>query len=376
MISKKIYIILFVVLSLWGCTKGEENLVRIAVVGPMTGDQSKQGTDLKNGVELAVEEWNEKGGVLGKKIKLFVEDDQHDPKQAVAVANKLVNSGVIGVIGHWNSSATIPASDVYNRTSIPMITPASTNPQVTERGLLNVFRICGRDDQQGKVAAEFALKALKAKKIAILHDKTTYGQGLADEFKKGLGDQGLVVFYDGLTQGEKDYRAILTSIKGKTPDLFFFGGIYPEGGLLARQAREVGITAPMLSGDGVIDPVFVEIAGPAANGTYLTFAPDTTKLPAAKEALERYRKSYGEPGPYSFYAFDAANVLLTGISKAATTEGKKVSETIHSVTYDGITGRIQFDQKGDVPKIQYVVWITRNGKFEEYWRPDTIFEAL
>ncbi len=127
----------------------------------------------------------------------------------------------------------------------------------------------------------------------------------------------------------------------------------------------------MLSGDGVIDPVFVKIAGPAANGTYLTFAPDTTRLPAARDALERYRKRFGEPGPYSFYAYDAANVLLTGISKAATTEGIKVSEAIHAVTYDGITGRIQFDQKGDVPKIQYVVWITRDGKFEEYWRPDT-----
>ena len=371
MITKKIIIILFAALSLWGCTKEEENLIKIAVVGPMTGDQSKQGNDLKNGVELAVAEWNEKGGVLGKRIRLLVEDDQHDPKQAVAVANKLVNSNVVGVIGHWNSSATIPASDVYSRASVSMITPASTNPQVTDRGLPNVFRICGRDDQQGKVAAEFALKALKAKKIAILHDKTTYGQGLADEFRKGLGDQALVVFYDGITQGDKDYRAILTSIKGKSPDLFFFGGIYPEGGLLARQAKEAGITAPMLSGDGVIDHVFVEIAGPAANGTYLTFAPDTTKLPAAKEALEKYRKRYGEPGPYSFYAYDAANVLLLGISKAGTKEGKRISEAIHLLTYDGITGRIQFDQKGDVPKIQYVVWITRDGKFEEYWRPET-----
>lgn len=369
MTTKKIIIILFAALSLWGCTKEEEGLVRIAVVGPMTGDQSKQGNDLKNGVELAVEEWNEKGGVLGKKIKLFVEDDQHDPKQAVAVANKLVNSGVVGVIGHWNSSATIPASEVYNRASIPMITPASTNPKVTDRGLPNVFRVCGRDDQQGKVAAEFVLKALKAKRVAILHDKTTYGQGLADEFKKALGDPSLVVSYDGITQGDKDYRAILTSIKGRNPDLFFFGGIYPEGGLIAKQGKEVGITAPMLSGDGVIDPVFVEIAGPASDGTYLTFTPDTTKLPIAKEVLARYRKRYGEPGPYSFYAYDAANILLTGISKAGTAEGKKVSETIHSITYDGITGRIQFDQKGDIPKIQYVVWVTKGGKFEEYWRP-------
>jgi len=345
------------------------NTIRIAVTGPMTGDQSKQGNDLKNGVELAVTEWNEKGGLLGKKIELLVGDDQHDPKQAVAVANKFVNSGVVGVIGHWNSSASIPASEVYHRSGIPMITPASTNPQVTDRGYSNVFRVCGRDDQQGKVAAEFVVTQLKARRVAILHDKTTYGQGLADEFKKALGNRAEVVYYDGIIQGDKDFRGVLTTVASKKPDVFFFGGIYPEGGLLVKQAKEVGLSAPMVSGDGVIDPVFVQIAGTAADGTYLTFSPDMTKLPSAQEILKKYRARYGEPGPYSFYAYDAAQVLLQGIQKAGTMDGFAVSQAIHTSSYDGITGRIQFDKKGDLTQTQYVVWITKDGKFEELWKP-------
>lgn len=360
-------------IAIAGCSHPPEDTIRIAVAGPMTGDQSKQGTDLKNGVELAVTEWNEKGGVLGKKIELMVGDDQHDPKQAVAIANKFVDSGVKGVIGHWNSSASIPASEVYHQANIPMITPASTNPQVTDRGYSNVFRVCGRDDQQGKVAAEFVVTQLKAKRVAVLHDKTTYGQGLADEFKKSLevlsGGRVEVVYYGGITQGDKDFRGVLTTVASKKPDVFFFGGIYPEGGLLVKQAKEVGLKAPMVSGDGVIDPVFVKIAGKSADGTYLTFSPDTTKMPTAQEVLKRYRARYGEPGPYSFYAYDATQVLLRAIQSAGSTDGSKINQAIHQIHYDGITGRIQFDSKGDLLTTQYVVWITKNGTFEEIWKP-------
>lgn len=360
-------------IGLSGCDGRPADMIHIAVVGPMTGDQSKQGTDLKNGVELAVAEWNAKGGLLGKKVELLVGDDQHDPKQAVSIANKFANSGVVGVVGHWNSSASIPASEVYHRANIPMITPASTNPQVTDRGYANVFRVCGRDDQQGRVAAEFVVTQLKVKRVAVLHDKTTYGQGLADEFKKSLaaigGDRVEVVYYSGITQGDKDFRGVLTTVASKKPDVYFFGGIYPEGGLLVKQAKEVGLKAPMVSGDGVIDPVFVQIAGAAADGTYLTFSPDTTKLPAAQEVLKNYRARYGEPGPYSFYAYDAAQILLRALQSAGTTDGFGVSQALHTMSYDGITGRIQFDSKGDLLTTQYVVWITKNGTFEEFWRP-------
>ena len=359
-----------VLLAIGGCGKKSDALL-LAVAGPMTGDQSKQGNDLRHGVELAIDDWNQKGGVLGKKIALAVGDDQHDPKQAVAVANKFVHSGVVGVIGHWNSSSTIPASEVYHAANVPMITPASTNPQVTDRRYANVFRVCGRDDQQGPVAAQFTRQYLQAKTVAVLHDKTTYGQGLAGEFTKALAAAGGVeiVYSGGVNQGDKDFRGVLTTIASKRPDAYFFGGIYPEAGLIVTQAKEVGLKAPMISGDGTIDQVFVQIAGTAADGTYLTFSPDTTKLPSVQGVLGRYRARFGEPGPYSFYAYDAANLLLTALAQAGDADGAKVSQALHGLVFDGVTGRIQFDAKGDLIQTQYVVWITKNGAFEEFWRP-------
>ncbi|MDC4202921.1 MAG: branched-chain amino acid ABC transporter substrate-binding protein [Candidatus Manganitrophus sp.] len=361
-----------------GCQKGAEgpSEIVIGVAGPMTGDQSKLGGDVERGARLAVEEWNARGGINGKKLRLEVGDDQHDPKQAVSVANKLVNSGIVGMVGHFNSSASIPASAVYNSAGVPMITPASTNPRLTDQGFWNVFRVCGRDDQQGKVAADFVGGQLKLKRVAILHDKTTYGQGLAEEFRKSLAayPESEVVSFDGITQGDKDFRGILTSIKGKNPELFFFGGVFPEGGQLAKQAKEVGLTAPMLSGDGVIDPKFIEIAGAAAEGTYLTFTPDPENMPEAKGFLEKYKAKHGnELAPYAIYSYDAANILLTALAEAEKEgkikDGKRVAEIMRNVNYDGALGHIEFDEKGDVKKSPYIVWITKNGKFEEFWKP-------
>lgn len=353
---------------LFSCTRKEES-IKIGVAGPMTGDQSKMGIDVKNGAELAVKEWNQKGGVLGKKIALLVEDDQHDPKQAVSVANKLVNDGIAGMIGHFNSSASIPASSVYNKAKIPMITPASTNPQLTEQGFTNVFRVCGRDDQQGLVAATFVADVLRLKKVAVLHDKTTYGQGLADEFVKALGNRVAVAGYNGISQEDKDFRAVLTALKGKGAELLYFGGIYPQGGLIIKQARELGMNIPFMSGDGVIDQKFVEIAGPASEGSYLTFSPDPERLGSAKDFLRSYKAVYGAPGPYSIYAYDAANVMLRAIETAKTTEGTAVSKAIHEMKHAGAVGDLQWDEKGDVLRSPYVVWITKNGTFEEYWKP-------
>ncbi|MBI5204651.1 MAG: branched-chain amino acid ABC transporter substrate-binding protein [Nitrospirae bacterium] len=357
------------VLIFSGCGK-KEDVIKIGVVGPMTGDQAKMGTDFKNGVALAVEEWNTRGGVLNKKIVALIEDDQHDPKQAVSVANKLVNAGIAGVIGHFNSSCSIPASDVYNRAGIPMISPGSTNPQLTEKGHKGVFRVCGRDDQQGKVGAEFVINKLKLKKIAVIHDKTTYGQGLADEFKKFVEKDVEVVYYGGVIQGDKDFKTVLISIKEKKPELIYFGGIYPEAGLLVKQAKELGLNVPLMSGDGTIDPKFIEIAGAkAAEGTYLTFSPDAKKIPTAKKFVEDYEKKFGELGPYSIYAYDAANIMLSGIKEANSTEGRAITEKLHSVEFDGALGKIKLDAKGDVTVAPYIIWITKNGKFEEFWKP-------
>ncbi len=363
------FLVGMVLLAGWGCTK-KSNVIKIGIAGPMTGDQSKMGNDFKNGVTLAVEEWNAKGGVLGKKIEMIVGDDQHDPKQAVSVANRLVDEGVVGVIGHFNSSCSIPASDIYNRAGVPMISPGSTNPQLTEKGYPGVFRVCGRDDQQGRVAAAFVMRRLKVKKVAVIDDKTTYGQGLADEFSKAIAGRADVVYNGGIVQGDKDFKSVLTAIREKDPDLIFFGGIYPEMGLLVRQARELGIAAPFMSGDGSIDPKFVEIAGAqAAEGTYLTFSPDPDNIPTAKDFISRYHSRFGELGPYSIYSYDAANILLSAIKAANTTDGKVIESRLHSMEFTGAAGKIRFDAKGDVTAAPYVVWITKGGKFVEYWKP-------
>ncbi|MEK7702894.1 MAG: branched-chain amino acid ABC transporter substrate-binding protein [Nitrospirota bacterium] len=384
--TKQIIFIGLLVFLLSGCQKKAQEIV-IGTAGPMTGDQSKLGADVANGVRLAMDEWNEKGGINGVKIRLEIGDDQHDPKQAVSVANKMVNMGIVGMVGHFNSSASIPASSVYQRAGIPMITPASTNPKLTDQGFKTVFRVCGRDDQQGKVAADFAIGVFGAKKIAVLHDKTTYGQGLSEEFQKAVIAQraDAIVSFDGLTQGDKDFRGVLTSLKEKSPDLIFFGGIFPEGGLLAKQAKEVGLAAPMISGDGVFDPKFIEIAGESAEGTFLTFTPDPEKMPHAKGFLKAYKARHGDAlAPYAIYAYDATRILLSALAQAGTPaamkDGKKVSETIRNMKYDGALGHVEFDAKGDVKEAPYVIWLTRGGKFEEFWAPGQLsiesFNAL
>ena len=259
-------------------------MIRIGAAGPMTGDQSKMGIDLRNATELAVAEWNEKGGVLGKKIVLLAGDDQADPKQAVSIANKFINQKAAAVVGHWNSSCSIPASKYYNDANIVMISPASTNPRLTLQGFIRRSSASAAPTtSRAGVAAEFVLnKILKPKRVAIIHDKTAYGQGLADYFKKALGDKVQVVYYDGIIQRDPDYKAVLTSIKEKKPELYFFGGIYPEAGRLVRQAKEVGLNIPMITGDGVYDPTFISIAGKCGEGTYVTFGKDPAGLPTAR----------------------------------------------------------------------------------------------
>ncbi len=362
-------VFLFCLIILAGCSKGEET-IRIGVAGPMTGPDAKMGADMRNGVSLAAEEWNGRGGLFGKKIVVVADDDQSDPKQAVAVANKLVNEGVTGVIGHFNSSCSIPASDVYNRAGIPMITPASTNPLLTGRGYKGIFRVCGTDDQQGRVAADFVRTRLRAKRVAVIHDKTTYGQGLADFFRSHIGGYAEIVYYGGITRGDKDFKTVLTSVKQASPDLLYFGGIYADAGLIVKQAREISFTTPLMSGDGVIDTKFVEIAGEkAAEGTFLTFGPSPRENGQAGDVIKKYREKFGEPGPYSLYAYDAAQVLLTALKAASVPDGRAVADKIHSMEFPGSHGIIRFASNGDVAHAPYVVWITRSGKFEEHWKP-------
>jgi len=339
--------------------------IKLGVAGPLTGDQGAFGQELKNGVIIAVEEWNTKGGVLGKKIEIVWGDDQHDPKQAVAVANKFVNEGVVGVIGHFNSSCSIPASAIYHEGKVVQITPASTNPQFTERGFWNLFRTIGRDDQQGVVAADFIVKKLRKTKVAVLHDKTTYGQGLADETVKALEKAKVKpVYYGGITQGEKDHRPVLTAVRQKNPEVLFYGGIYPEAILLTKQMRELGMKASFISGDGVWTKEYIEISGGDAEGAFITFTPDQAKIKEAQGVIKKHKEKFdSDVGAYTVYSYVAANMLLHAIAATKSTDGPKLANHIRKTKWKTALGPIRFDKKGDVLVSPFVVWEVRDGKF-------------
>ena len=344
--------------------------LKIGVAGPLTGDQAAFGEMLKNGATLAVEEWNAKGGVSvgGKKMKVDIlwGDDRHDPREGVSIAHKFVNSGAVGIVGHFNSSVSIPASTVYAEAGVVQITPASTNPKLTEQGFSTVFRVCGRDDQQGEVAANYIVDTLKLKRIAILHDKTTYGQGLADETKRFLEKRGVkAVFYSGVVQGDKDYTPVLTAAKQKKPELVYFGGIHPEAILLVKQMRErLGMKALFMSGDGIVTDEYYKIAGKSAEGTYLTFTPDQTKLSAAQNVLKNHRKRFGkEVGAYTIYSYVATNLILNAIQATGSTKGAKLSAHLRSKPWNTSLGKLQFNKKGDVLESPYVLWRVKGAKF-------------
>src|SRR5689334_23364989 len=255
--------------------------IKMGVAGPLTGPNAAFGAQLKNGTDQAVEDVNAAGGIMGQKIAVSYGDDVSDPKQGVSVANKFVADGVKFVVGAFNSGVTMPSSEVYQENGIVEITPASTNPQITERGMWNVFRTCGRDDQQGQVAGAYILKHFKGKKIAIVHDKTTYGKGLADETKKAINKGGAKeVLYEGINIGEKDFSALVSKIKQSGADLVYWGGLHTEGGLLVRQMRDQGIKAPMMGGDGITTDEFASIGGPGVEGTLMTYGPDARTNPA------------------------------------------------------------------------------------------------
>ena len=265
-----------------GCDSGPEKL-KLGVAGPMTGTDATFGAQLQNGVEQAVADINAAGGINGQQIKLFVGDDAADPRQGVSVANNFLGEGIHFVVGHFNSGVTMPASEVYVDNGMLMITPSSTNPTITERKLWNVFRTCGRDDQQGGVAGKYIADHLKDKKVAIVHDKTTYGKGLADETKKAMNNLGVTeVIYEGVGAGEKDFAALVSKLKNAGVEVLYWGGVHTAGGLVLRQMRDQGLGAVFMSGDGIASDEFATIAGPGAEGSLMTFGPDPQKRPGSQ----------------------------------------------------------------------------------------------
>jgi branched-chain amino acid transport system substrate-binding protein len=333
--------------------------VKIAVGGPITGPSAATGAQMKNGVDQAAADINAAGGILGQKITVSYGDDVSDPKQGVSIANKFSADGVKFVIGHYNSGVTIPSSEVYQENGILEITPASTNPTVTERKMWNIFRVCGRDDQQGQVAGEYIVKHFKGKKIAVVHDKTTYGKGLADETRKAMGKGGMKeVLYEGVNTGEKDYSALVSKIKQSGADLSYWGGLYTEGGLIVRQMRDQGVKAPLMGGDGITSDEFASVGGPGVEGTLMTYGPDPRNKPDAKKVVEEFRAKKFEPEAYTLYSYAGVQIIKQAAEAAKSLDPKKVAEKMHSgMQFKTVLGDIAYDKKGDITKLDYVMYI-------------------
>ena len=353
-------------LALTGAALAQET--PIGVVGPMTGQYATFGQQLKNGAELAVADINAAGGLLGKKLKLEVGDDACDPKQARAVAEKMAGLKVPFVAGHYCSSSSIPASEVYNESNIVQITPASTNPTFTERKMWNTFRVCGRDDQQGSVAGAFIAKQYKGKNIAILQDKSTYGKGLADEMKKALNKAGVKEkLYEAYTQGDKDFNALVSKMKANAIDVVYVGGYHTEAGLILRQMRAQGLNAQMIAGDAIATNEFWSITGDAGKGMMFTFGADPRTRPTAAAVVKRFKDKGIDPEGYTLYTYAALQIWAEAVKKAGTTDSKKVAAAIKAGKWDTVLGPIGYDAKGDITAIDYVFYV---------WKPDGTYSQM
>ncbi len=338
--------------------------VKMGVLGPITGPNAAFGAQLKNGAEQGVADINAAGGILGQKVTLQVGDDVSDPKQGVSVANKFAGDGVKFVVGAFNSGVTMPSSEVFQENGILAVTPASTNPKITERGMWNVFRTCGRDDQQGSVAGQYITKHFKGKQVAVVHDKTTYGKGLADETVKAMAKGGMKpAVYEGVNTGEKDFSALVSKIKSSGADLVYWGGLHTEGGLIVRQMRDQGVKAPLMGGDGITSDEFASVGGPGVEGTLMTYGPDPRNNPSAKAVVAKFRAAKFEPEAYTLYAYATTQVIKQAAEAAKSLDPKKVAEKMHSgMKFKTVLGDLSFDKKGDITKLDYVMYVWKKNK--------------
>jgi branched-chain amino acid transport system substrate-binding protein len=344
-----------------------QDTITIGMAGPITGDLAEFGAQLVRGAEKAVADINKAGGVMGKQLKLEKGDDQCDPKQAPIVANDLVAKGVVFVAGHFCSGSSIPASTVYAEEGILQITPASTNPKFTDEApSKTIFRTCGRDDQQGSFAGPWIAEHFKGKNVAIVHDKSQYGQGLADLTKAAMNKAGTnEALYEAITAGEQDYTALVTKMKEKKIDVIYFGGYHPEAALIVKQAREQGLTAPLLSGDSLNTLEFGTLAGKASDGVMFTNAAEARNLPSAKKAVEEFRAEGYEPEGYTLSTYAAVQVWAAAVTEAGTTDSEKVAATLRSHDWDTVIGKLGFDAKGDLTSAAYVWYVFKDGKYSE-----------
>jgi branched-chain amino acid transport system substrate-binding protein len=355
-------------LALAGCSQQPSADIKIGHAGPTTGGIAHLGKDNENGARLAIEQANAaKIKLGGKEVKfvLVAEDDQADPKVGTTVAQKLVDAKVAGVVGHLNSGVSIPASRLYNEAGIPMITGSSTNPQLTEQGYKTVFRVVGRDDQQGPAVASYLASNSKPKTVAVIDDATSYGEGIANEVEKTLKAAGVNVLpREKGTDKTTDWKAVLTKLKGRNPDAVFYGGMDATGGPLIKQGRELGINAVFAFGDGACTEEMGKLAGPAAEGLLCSQA-GIPVAAADKSFLDAYKKSFNvDPILYAPFTYDAANLMIEAMKKADSADPAKYLPELAKISFKGASGQISFDAKGDRKNAEITIFTMKGGKIE------------
>ncbi|MCG8564524.1 MAG: branched-chain amino acid ABC transporter substrate-binding protein [Desulfobacterales bacterium] len=353
------------------CGAVSAKTLKLGSMSPLTGPYASDGTDIKNGVLTAIAVIEEQGGIPGyDKIELFAQDTACDPRQAVAAANKLINMEVVGVVGAYCSSSTIPASEVLAEEDIIMVTPASTNEKVTERGLPYMFRMCGRDDDQAPMAAKFMKESLDAKTLFIVDDKTTYSQGLADGVAKAAKALGMTVLaHEHVNQGDKDFAAILTMAKQKKADIFYMSlqGFSPAA-MMTLQAKRLGMDSQIVAQDAIFQPRYMDVAKEASEGVFLTYGYTDPSTPEYKAFEKRYVPKYGKIAAYATYAYDAAMSIMMAIKAADSTDPAKVKAAMMALDYQGVAKRVKFKENGDSGS-SYIAFKVVGDEFVPYWEP-------
>ena len=333
--------------------------ILIGVAAPLTGSQSFLGQQILKGAQSAVEDLNAAGGMNGEKIALTTGDDLADPKQGIAVARKFIADGVRFVIGHGNSNVSIETSDLYHDKNILMISPSAISPKFTERGLWNVFRVSSRDDHQAAVAAGYIKEHFDNRKIAFAHDRSSFGQSLADSTRKKMALLGLnEILFEGVSIGEKDFSPLVSKLKAQQADLLYWGGSYPEAGIIIKQMREQGLKTVLMSGDAIASDELALIAGPGAEGTVMTFPSTPRNRPEAKELLKKLEARGIEPDAYALNAYASVQILVESARKVKSTDAKKIAEDMRSGTnFKTVIGELSFDKQGDRARSDYAVYI-------------------
>ncbi|MGA8613353.1 MAG: branched-chain amino acid ABC transporter substrate-binding protein [Xanthobacteraceae bacterium] len=337
--------------------------VKIGVVGPLSGPGKAYGTQFKNGASQAIEDINIAGGILNQKVIGDDRDDQADPEFGKWVADTLVQDRVNYVVGHVDSDVTLPASQIYEAAGILEITPSSTNTRITERGMWNIFRTCGRDDQQGEIAGSYIVQHFNGKNVAIVNDGTKYGAGLAEETKATINAHGMTeVLFDSINDKQEKFPDLVAKLKNLKVDIVYMASEHTQAAELLKEMRETHVMAVMMGGDGLSAEEFAEIAGPAAEGTLMTFAPDPRDRPEAQDVVERFRAKRIEPEAYTLYSYAAVQVIKQAVEMARTLDSRKVAAQITTgVKFKTVIGDLSYNKKGDITRYDYVMY---------KWQPD------